>query len=205
MIGMARYPDKFFDLAIVDPPYGNNLSGGRDIKNKWSKDIDWEKCASGWNLVPPTVDYFNELFRCSKNQIIWGGNYFSPMLPASECWLIWDKCQRNFSLADGELAWTSFDKATRIYSLHRSPKNNPNRIHPTQKPVVIYKWILKMFAKPGDKILDTHLGSQSSRIASYDLGFDFYGWELDQPYFESGNKRFNQFKSQPKIQFPSAA
>ena len=196
---MARYPDKYFDLAIVDPPYGNNLNGGRNTKNNWSKNIDWDKCRKGWNLYKPNIEYFTELQRVSKNQIIWGGNYFANMLPNSECWLIWDKGQRDFSLADGEMAWTSFHKAMRIKTIHRSISNQEERIHATQKPVVLYKWLLDKYAKQGDKILDTHLGSVSSRIAAYEMGFHFTAFELDKEYFEAQEKRYNNHISQLKI------
>lgn len=187
---MKSVPDKFFDLAIVDPPYGNNLSGGRSAKNGWNQNIDWDKCNKGWNLNKPNKEYFKELERVSKNQIVWGGNYF--MLPESECWLVWDKGQRDFSLADGELAWTSFDKAVRILTLHRAAANQEEKVHPTQKPVKLYKWLLHNYAKEGDKILDTHLGSGSSAIAAHQMGFDFVGCEIDRDYFEAASKRFKE-------------
>lgn len=196
MAVMARYPDKYFDLAVVDPPYGNNLSGGRSAKNGWNNKIDWDKCNKGWNLEIPTHEYFTELQRVSKNQIVWGGNYFANMLPNSECWLIWDKGQRNFSLADGEMAWTSFDKAMRIHTLHRAVANKEDKIHPTQKPVKLYKWIFSKYAKESDKILDTHLGSGSSRIAAHKAGLSFVGCELNKEYFDAQKKRFNEFKRQ---------
>jgi site-specific DNA-methyltransferase (adenine-specific) len=196
MAVMARYPDKYFDLAVVDPPYGNNLSGGRSAKNGWNNKIDWDKCNKGWNLNIPNAEYFAELRRVSKNQIIWGGNYFANLLPPSECWLIWDKGQRDFSLADGEMAWTSFDKAMRIKTIHRAVANQEDKIHPTQKPVALYDWIFKNYAKPTDKILDTHLGSGSSRIAAHKAKLDFVGCELDKEYFEAADKRYKLFASQ---------
>ncbi len=200
MEGMARYPDKYFDLAIVDPPYGNNLNGGRSTKHNWNKNIDWDKCTKGWNLNKPNIKYFRELQRVSKNQIIWGGNYFANMLPNSECWLIWDKGQRNFSLADGEMAWTSFHKAMRIKTIHRATSNQEERIHATQKPVVLYKWLLQNYAKQGDKIIDTHLGSGSSRIAAYEMGFDFTAFELDKEYFDAQEKRYKAHIAQLKME-----
>jgi site-specific DNA-methyltransferase (adenine-specific) len=196
---MKGYPDKYFELAVVDPPYGNNLSGGRSANNGWNNKIDWNKCNNGWNLIIPTSEYFTELQRVSKNQIIWGGNYFANLLPPSECWLIWDKGQRDFSLADGEMAWTSFDKAMRIKTLHRAVANKETKFHPTQKPIALYDWIFKNYAKPTDKILDTHLGSGSSRIAAYKSGLSFVGIELDKDYFEAQEKRFNTFKSQLRL------
>lgn len=198
--GMKHFPDKYFDLAIVDPPYGNNLSGGRSTKNGWNNKIDWDKCNKGWNLEIPTPEYFAELQRVSKNQIVWGGNYFANMLPNSECWLIWDKGQRDFSLADGEMAWTSFDKAMRIHTLHRAVANQEDKIHPTQKPIDLYKWILTRFAYPGMKILDTHLGSGSSRIAAYHYGCDFYGFELDEEYLIASDKRFRTAIAQQTLE-----
>lgn len=199
---MRGIEDKFFDLAIVDPPYGIGAdkaqnAGGEKWGYKKYKDTDWD------NSIP-TAEYFSELFRVSKNQIIWGGNYMTNYLIPSMGWIIWDKGQRDFSLADGEMAWTSFDKAMRIFEMSRGgaladANNNGGRLHPTQKPVKLYKWLLTNYAKQGDKILDTHLGSQSSRIAAYDLGFDFWGCELDKDYFEQGNKRFEQYKAQQKL------
>ena len=196
---MARYPDGYFQLAIVDPPYGNNLNGGRSTKHKWSKKINWDKCNKGWNLTKPSIEYFTELRRVSKNQIIWGGNYFANMLPNSECWLIWDKGQRDFSLADGEMAWASFDKAMRIHTIHRAISNQEDRIHPTQKPVALYKWLLHNYAKPGDRILDTHLGSASIAIACHDYDFDLTGCELDPEYFAAAMKRVEAHTAQQKL------
>ena len=196
---MKRYPDKFFDLSVVDPPYGNNLSGGRSAKNGWNNKIDWNKCNKGWNLEIPTPEYFAELQRVSKNQIVWGGNYFANMLPNSECWLIWDKGQRDFSLADGEMAWASFDKAMRIHTLHRAVANQENKMHPTQKPVKLYDWIFSKFASKGDLILDTHLGSGSSRIAAHKAGLSFVGCEIDKDYFDAQEKRFKEFVSQLRL------
>lgn len=188
---MKRYPDNFFELAIVDPPYGLNISvdlfklGQTNKKNGYK---EWE--FKDWDSSIPNQEYFDELFRVSKNQIIWGGNYFP--LPPTQCWLIWDKMQRGFSFADGELAWTSFKKSVRIFSYSRAKSNNEGKIHVTQKPVALYEWLMKNYAKYGDKILDTHLGSGSSRIAAFKLGFDFYGCEIDKDYFEESEKRFKR-------------
>jgi site-specific DNA-methyltransferase (adenine-specific) len=196
---MKHYPDKYFDLAVVDPPYGNNLSGGRSSKNGWNNKIDWDKCNNGWNLTIPTPEYFAELQRVSKNQIVWGGNYFANMLPNSECWLIWDKGQRDFSLADGEMAWTSFDKAMRIHTIHRAVANQENKMHPTQKPIKLYDWIFSKYATEGMKILDTHLGSGSSRISANKAKLHFVGCEIDEEYFNKQNKRYEEFVSQARL------
>jgi len=175
------------------------LQGGRSAKNGWNQNIDWDKCNNGWNLIVPGSEYFTELQRVSKNQIVWGGNYFANLLPNSQCWIIWDKGQREFSLADGELAWTSFDQAVRIKTIHRAEANQEDKYHPTQKPIKLYKWLLKNYAKPGDKIMDSHVGSGSSRIAAFDGGFEYVGYELDVDYFNAQEKRFNAHKSQLKL------
>ena len=190
---MATVPDKYFDLAIVDPPYGQ----GQSIVNvgecpAYVKSYEW-------NDEIPADDYFIELFRISKNQIIWGGNYFTNDLPPSECWLIWDKGQREFSLADGEMAWASFDKAMRICTLHRAVANQETKYHPTQKPVKLYRWLLKNYAKEGDKILDTHGGSMSSAIACHQMGFDLTLCELNKDYYEAGVKRFREQTMQQSL------
>jgi site-specific DNA-methyltransferase (adenine-specific) len=189
MVLMARYPDNYFDLAIVDPPYGidrNGMNMGNSVFNKDDKK---------WDNSIPTNEYFDELFRVSKNQIIWGGNYFP--LPQSQYFAIWDKGETMYGrdFAECEFAWVK-SGGTRIYK--KSP-NQPERIHPTQKPVALYKWLLQNYAKQGDKILDTHLGSGSSRIAAYDMRFDFTAFELDKEYFDAQEKRFHQFKSQLKL------
>ncbi len=186
---MRGFPDKFFELAIVDPPYGigDKFKGGKTGKMNFNEIVnkDWDKV--------PSDEYFAELQRVSKNQIIWGGNYFN--LPPTRCFIVWDKIiSEDFSLAMAELAWTSFDKLAKIYKL-QVPKNG--KIHPTQKPVKLYDWLLHNYAKPGDKILDTHLGSQSSRIAAYKLGFDFYGTEIDADYFSEGCARFEKSIAMP--------
>ena len=193
MEGMAKYPDKYFELAIVDPPYGINImnSGGHPKKHGFKK---WE--VKDWDNSIPNKEYFDQLFRVSVNQIIWGGNYFTHYLKPSQGWIFWFK-QKGMTFADGELAWTSFDRATRQYDL--SGMGGGNRIHPTQKPIKLYKWLLNNYAKQGDKILDTHLGSGSSRIAAYDLGFYFTGFELDKDYYDAQEKRFNDFKAQLKL------
>jgi site-specific DNA-methyltransferase (adenine-specific) len=188
---MKEYPDNYYSLALVDPPYGIKASSGASTNGTMRKKIASGEIKGGdWDNAVPNKEYFEELFRVSKNQIIWGGNYFD--LPPSKCFLIWDKGESiyNRDFAECEMAWASFDKCARIYKLF---PNQADRIHPTQKPIGLYKWILDRFAKEGDKILDTHLGSQSSRIAAYKSGLDFTGFELDKEYFEQGNKRFNDF------------
>ena len=197
---MREIPDKFFDLACVDPPYGISINanmGRRKGKRKKHKDAEWDN-----NI--PTDDYFDELFRVSKNQIIWGGNYYP--LPLTKSWLFWDKLVPDgLSFADGELAWTSFDKTLVKIKLKYSGSNGADadcRIHPTQKPIALYRWILTNYAKPGNKIFDSHMGSQSSRIAAYDLGFDYWGCELDTDYFNDGCNRFNNHISQLRIDIP---
>ena len=188
MEGMAQYPDKYFDLAIVDPPYGIGISNNSFRQKQNKKD---------WDNEIPNILYFNELYRVSKNQIIWGGNYFN--LPSSQGFIIWDKKQPfNFSSAMCEYAWSSIQKPAKIFYLHVVTAET-NKIHPTQKPVKLYKWLLTNYANKGDKILDTHLGSGSSRIAAWDLEFDFVGYELDKDYFDAQEKRFNDFKMQTKL------
>ncbi|MBP7710756.1 MAG: site-specific DNA-methyltransferase [Rickettsiales bacterium] len=192
---MAKFPDGHFELAIVDPPYGIGAdkaqnAGGEKWGFKQYKQTDWDSSI-------PSKEYFAELKRVSKNQIIWGGNYMTEHLPPSMGWIVWDKEQRDFSLADGELAWTSFKKALRIFELSRGKalaNNNEDggRIHPTQKPVRLYEWLLANYAKEGDKILDTHVGSGSSRIACHNLKFDFFGCELDEDYFKQAEQRYQE-------------
>lgn len=182
---MATIPDNFFDLVIADPEYGINVTkmnmGGRNTV-KPDKTKNWD------GKIPDKV-YFEELFRVSKNQIIWGGNYFG--LPPNKCFFIWDKGETMYGrdFAECEYAWSSFDKPADIIKIN---PNQADRFHPTQKPVKLYKWLLSKYAKPGDKIFDPNMGSQSSRIACYDMGFDYWGCELDKDYFEAGNNRFNQ-------------
>ena len=199
---MARYPDNYFDLAIVDPPYGIGAdkaqnAGGEKWGYKKYNDTNWDKSI-------PEPEYFKELFRVSTNQIVWGGNYMTEHLPPKMCWLLWDKGQRNFSLADGELAWTSFNKALRIFTMPRGAalsdaNKNGGRLHPTQKPVKLYEWLLMNYAKEGDKILDTHLGSGSIAIACHNLGYDLTACELDPDYYEAAMKRIEQHKNQQRL------
>lgn len=211
MEGMKEFPDKFFDLAIVDVPYGLGVANGKSFRgNKphksWagreSNMVIYEK--KEWDNQAPPAEYFDELFRVSNNQIIWGANHFISKIPYdSSCWIVWDK-QVTDNSADCELAWTSFDTAVRKFDWlwNGYKKHKPeSRIHPTQKPIALYKWLLSNYASLGDKILDTHMGSQSSRIAAFDMGFDYWGYEIDKDYFEDGCKRFEVFKSQLKLEF----
>lgn len=192
MEGMINQPVGVFDLAIVDPPYGIGANKEKP-HNGWA---DWG--IKDWDNNCPDFNYYRELMRVSKNQIIWGANHFGNM-PPSSCWIVWDKGQRDFSLADAELAWTSFNSAVRVFDYPRGRANNENKIHPTQKPVALYKWLLKNYAKEGDKILSTHVGSGSDRIAAYDMCFDFEGWEIDPDYHAAQEKRFNNHKAQLKL------
>jgi len=202
MAFMAGLPDGFYDLAICDPPYGigvnkMTLGNGKKRLNRGNSD---------WDNKPPSIDYFNELVRVSKNQIIWGANHFISRMPwDSSCWVFWDKGTGSNDYADGELAWTSFNSTVRKYFkswVGANAKDELKRIHPTQKPVALYEWILRNYAKPGDKILDTHLGSQSSRIAAYKLGFDFWGCEIDDDYIKEGNARFEKEIAMPLFDVP---
>jgi len=195
---LKRFNDKHFDLAIVDPPYGNvavfencqPLERKNERPKKYA-DKDWDK-------QKPLAEYWEQLFRVSKNQIVWGGNYMTEHLPPSRCWIFWDKVKFVDNYADGELAWTSFDKNTKKIEIqhHGFLTKDGRSIHPTQKPVMLYEWILKNYASDGDLILDTHLGSQSSRIAANKAGLDFVGFEIDREYFDNGNTRFKNFVSQ---------
>lgn len=208
---MKEFRDKEFDLAIVDPPYGIGEGNKKNLtrnKNTFGKANNWVKSkdygGGEWDKSVPENQYFLDLFKISKNQIIWGANHFGYLSPAS-CWIVWDKDNGECDQADCELAWTSFNTTVRKFQyrwqglLQQYMKDKEERIHPTQKPVALYKWLLKNYAKEGDKILDTHLGSQSSRIAAFDMGFSFVGYELDKDYFEAGNKRFEQHKAQLKL------
>ena len=188
---MATLPDKAFELAIVDPPYGIGVDkmtmfDGAKKQNRHKEYSD----------VAPQENYFLELFRVSQNQIIWGGNYFN--LPPTRCYLSWDKIQE-FSGADFELAWTSFNKPSKTFRMCRAEAYGNGTIHPTQKPVALYEWLLTNYAKQGDKILDTHLGSGSSSIAAYNLGFDFVGCEIDKDYFDAQEKRFAAHAAQTSL------
>jgi site-specific DNA-methyltransferase (adenine-specific) len=195
---MARYPDKYFDLAIVDPPYGINMGMGHKGSEKRGDKNKYKTFAGGDNSIP-TKEYFDELFRVSKNQIIWGANYMTEFLEPKASWIIWDKKQpEDFSMAMAELAWSSFGSPMKIYQKRVVGADNV-RVHPTQKPVALYKWILDKYAKQGDKILDTHLGSGSIAIAAHDYGFDLTACELDKEYFDKAMQRINNHMAQTKL------
>ena len=202
---MKTKPDGYYDLAIVDPPYGIGFSdyergsSGIKVKERYTKNgkKDWDKGI-------PTDEYFEQLFRVSKNQIIWGANNFE--LPTTEYFCVWDKQQYMPNFASAELAWVSMGlkKPAKVfrYSIHQENANREKeggKFHPTQKPIKLYEWLLMNYAKEGDKILDTHLGSGSSRIAAYKAGFDFTGIEIDIDYFDASVKRFNNYKMQQKL------
>ena len=192
---MKEMSDNEFDLAIVDPPYGigDKFKGGKSAKMNFNEVVN-----KGWDIKPPSRDYFIELKRISKNQIIWGGNYFLDNLQSTRCFIVWDKkISEDFTLAMSELAWTSFDKLAKIFRM--SVPKNGNKIHPTQKPVKLYEWLLMNYAKEGDKILDTHLGSGSIAIACHNLGYDLEGYELDKEYYDNALKRIKEHQSQLRL------
>lgn len=199
---MRTCKDNQFDLGIVDPPYGigesSNNNNGRS-KLAISKDYG----NKDWDNKPPTKEYFDELIRITKNQIIWGANHFIDLIPyRSSCWVVWDKVNGQNDFADCELAWSSFKTAVRRIEfkwhgmLQGNMKNKEVRIHPTQKPVALYKWLLKNYAKPGDTIFDSHVGSGSIRIACHDMGFDFTGCEIDEDYYRDQETRFKNHTRQ---------
>lgn len=210
MAMMSRYPDKYFDLAIVDPPYGIGMDNSKkrtkpSRPNSYTRYKDKRYHETDWDNICPSNDYFDELFRVSKNQIIWGANYLCEHLPSGLGWIFWNKLNGlNNNFSDGEFAFSSKGVQSRYFecSVFDNLKGGKLRIHPTQKPVILYTWLLQNYAKPNDKILDTHLGSGSSRIAAYDLGFDFYGCELDKDYFDAQEKRFSKHIAQTKLFTP---
>lgn len=203
LAAMRLMDDNAFDLAIVDPPYGIGFSdyerGGMGEKVKTRHTANGKK---SWDSEVPTEEYFNELFRVSKNQIIWGGNYFN--LPPTKCFAFWYKQNPVPNFADGEFAWTSFTYPAscfnfKYYGNLEGSTSAPDKIHPTQKPVALYKWLLDKYAKPGQTILDTHLGSGSIAIACHDYGFNLTGYELDTDYFNAACKRLRTHQQQQKL------
>ena len=203
---MARYEDNYFELAIVDPPYGIDVTNQSQGKGGGvAKKIEYKK--TDWDKIAPNQTYFKELKRVSKNQIIWGANHFIQNIPNanSSCWVVWDKDNGSTDFADCELAYTSFNTAVRKIKwkwsgmLQQDMKNKEIRIHPTQKPVKLYEWLLMNYAKENDKILDTHLGSGSIAIACHNLGYDLTGCELDKDYYEAAMKRIEQHKQQQRL------
>ena len=205
--GMKHYPDKWFDLAIVDPPYGIGENGQRNVTGdrptaKW-KNPKSQHYVTFDDSEIPTAEYWQELFRVSKNQIVWGGNYFTEYLPPSKGWIVWDKqadIKEHLSMC--ELAWSSFDRKCNKFEYLWAgfkKKHQVERIHPTQKPVDLYAWILLHYANEGDLILDTHVGSGSSRIAANKGGFNFVGFEINPIFYEAQEKRYQTFISQLRM------
>ena len=200
---LKQTPDNYYSLALVDPPYGIGENGDKNsTRSKLTKAKNY-KPFSGGDVKPPDKEYFDELIRVSKNQIIWGANHFISNIPYnSSCWIVWDKNNGASDFADCELAWTSFSSAVRKYKftwqgmLQEDMKNKQIRIHPTEKPIQLYKWLLTNYAKQGDKILDTHFGSLSIGIACHDLEFDLTACELDKDYYEAGKKRLINHQKQ---------
>lgn len=197
MEAMNKIPDKYFDLAVVDPPYGigaSEMNMGKGKNKAWSK-------GKHWDCSLPTQEYFEQLFRVSDIVIIFGGNYFD--LPKTNSWLVWDKClYGKTSFSDCEFAWTNIKMQARIVQCRYDGflgADKDGRIHPTQKPVTLYDWIFKNYTNLGDKILDTHLGSGSSRIAAYKARLDFVGFEIDKYYFEEQEKRFEEYTAQVSL------
>lgn len=203
---MARYPDKYFELAIVDPPYGIGEDGAKNhSRGKATKAKMYT--AKNWDSSAPPKEYFDELLRVSKNTIIWGANHFIENIPNqnSPSWIVWDKQNGDNDFADCELAWTNHKMAVRKFEfrwagmLQGDMKNKEIRIHPTQKPVALYKWLLDKYAKQGDKILDTHLGSGSIAIACHDYGFELTACELDKEYYDKAIERIKNHTSQQTL------
>jgi len=201
MAGMADIPDKYFELAIVDPPYGIGQGGGNNHTRSCLAES--KKYHTFNDTAVPNKTYFQEIDRVSVNRIIWGGNHFD--LPPTSCVVVWDKDNGKNDFADCELAWTSFETAVRLFKykwhgmLQENMKNKEHRIHPTQKPIDLYKWLLKNYAKEGDKILDTHVGSGSSIIACIDMGFEYMGFEIDADYHKAMTDRIYHFTRQTKL------
>ena len=197
---MKEMPDKYFELAIVDPPYGIGIDGQKLSINKNPKHNRKEHIRKDWDSGIPTAEYFRELERVSQNQIIWGANYFvEHLIKGTKGWVVWDKGQHGLTMSDCELAYSSFNCPTRVTIINRVELLKDGTIHPTQKPIKLYKWLLMNYAKQGDKILDTHVGSASSLIACYDMGFEYIGFELDEEYFGKAIKRIEENKAQLRM------
>jgi len=195
---MKKMDDNTYDLAIVDPPYGINISKAGGYYHKKGKGQANPHTKKDWDNCIPSSEYFEQLRRVSKHQILWGGNYFTEYLKPSRCWIFWDKMKFVDNYADGELAWVSMDRNTKQVRIqhHGFLTKDGRSIHPTQKPVMLYEWILDNFANEGDKILDTHLGSGSIALACHNRGFELDGWEGDEEYYNNALKRFEQHKAQ---------
>jgi site-specific DNA-methyltransferase (adenine-specific) len=198
---MSRYPDGYFDLAIVDPPYGLGyrlLKGGTKGGMGTMRNLADEKVTTWDDKIPPP-EYFTELQRVSKNQIIWGGNYFLDYLGKTDGFVVWDKMNGTNPMSDAELAWQNIKGTTRMFRWHHFSGERTTKMHPTQKPIQLYKWLLTNYANEGDKILDTHLGSGSIAIACHDLEYDLTACELDKEYYDAAMKRINNHKKQLKL------
>jgi len=207
MEALAEMPDNALDLAIVDPEYGIGMDGGQMGKNFFKK--------KEWDQQPPPPEYFQQLTRVSKNQIIWGGNYFADLLPTSSGWILWDKGQDGTNWSHGELAWTSYAKPLQVFRYKnqgnfvgfpgkittKTKKQEDKKIHPTQKPIALYEWLLENYTKSGQTILDTHLGSGSIAIACEKMGYSLTGFEIDQEYFDGAVDRFKKHLKQPRLDF----
>ena len=201
MQGMKEFPDGFFDLAIVDPPYGIGMDGQRKRVCNNPKHNRKEHARESWDNKPPPEEYFRELERVSRQQVIWGGNYFVSMLrEPHKGWLVWDKGQRGLSMSDCEIAYTSFDTPSRVFTCNRVELLKDGTIHPTQKPVKLYEWVLSLFASRGMKIIDTHAGSASSLIACHRFGgLEYVGFEINERYFKAAAERLEQEKAQLRL------
>lgn len=198
--GMKHYPNGFFDLAVVDPPYGLGIDGQKLSINKNPKHNRKEHSKKNWDNDIPAMEYFTELFRVSKHQIIWGANYFVEHLNyGSKGWIVWYKGQEGLTMSDAELAYSNFDVPTRVVKINRVELLKDGTFHPTQKPVKLYDWIFQNYAEKGWRVLDTHLGSAASRIAAHKHNLDFYGFEIDKEYYEAGCKRYETFVKQPTL------
>ena len=203
---MARYEDNYFDLAIVDPPYGIGEDGGK-VRTSPSRPNSYKRKpkykSKDWDKKTPNKDYFLELLRVSKNVIIFGANHFIEKIPNanSSCWIVWDKKNEGNDFADCELAWSNMKTTVRKYRIHKfdNTRGGKDCIHPTQKPVKLYEWLLMNYAKEGDRILDTHLGSGSIAIACHNLGYDLTACELDKEYYDAAMKRIEQHKAQQRL------
>jgi len=196
---MARYPDNYFDLAIVDPPYGIGIDGKKKSKNKNPKHNRKEHVKKDWDNEIPSAEYFKELFRVSKNQIVFGGNYFTEFLHPVKSWIFWFKGQNDLTMSDGELIWTNLPIVTRQFTVNRAQLNKQDTFHPTEKPYKVYKHILTKFAKNGMKRLDTHLGSGSIAVACHDYDFELTACELDPDYYNAAIKRIKNHIGQQKL------
>ena len=200
---MREYPDKHFDLAIVDPPYGIGMDNQKvrtkpNRPNSYKRANEHQYQGGGWDNTAPDSEYFNSLYRVSKNQIIWGANYFCQHIPSGKGWIYWDKQMGENQFSSGEFAYQSIQVKSSVISVP-SMRVHGSRIHPTQKPVALYKWLLQNYAKEGDKILDTHLGSGSIAIACYYMGFDLTGSELDPDYYAAMMERIDKETRQQEL------